>query len=104
VIAAHQHKKSGRKPMPEHLPRVESFMIFPMRKKSVNAALSECCEKLDYIPAKVRVLNHIRYQYARKNVKVSKATAPRSKLHPVPINRNTLINCAQMELSPDENC
>lgn len=67
VIPAHARKKRGRKPLPDHLPRVEIIHDLPEEEKvcACGAQLSrigqDTCEKLDYVPAKVRVLRHIRY-------------------------------------------
>ena len=72
VVAEHKRKKRGRKPLPADLPRVEVIHDLPENEKvcACGTQLSrigeDTCEKLDYIPAKVRVLRHIRYKYACK--------------------------------------
>lgn len=72
VIPAHTRKKRGRKPLSEDLPRVEVVHDLPEEEKhcACGADLSrigqEICEKLDYVPAKMQVIRHIRPKYACK--------------------------------------
>ena len=73
VVAAHRRKKRGRKPLPEDLPRVEVIHDLAEEEKvcACGSPLSrigeEVSEKLDYIPAKLQVIRHIRYKYACKS-------------------------------------
>jgi hypothetical protein len=73
-IKGHARKKRGRKPLPEKLPRIDILHDIPDEEKqcACGAQLSrigeDTCEKLDYIPAKVQVLRHIRYKYACKQL------------------------------------
>jgi len=91
VIPAHTRKKRGRKPLPEHLPRVEIIHDLPEEEKvcACGAALSrigqDTCEKLDYVPAKVRVLRHIRYKYACKCCEGVEDDGPTVKIAPAPV-------------------
>jgi transposase len=91
VIAAHRRAKSGRKPLPENLPRVEIVHDLGDEEKvcACGAALSrigqETCEKLDYVPAKVRVLRHIRYKYACKSCEGIEGNGPTVKIAPAPV-------------------
>ena len=70
VVTAHTHKKRGRKPLPANLPRVDVLHDLSDEEKrcACGAELSrigeDTCEKLDYVPAKVQVLRHIRPKYA----------------------------------------
>lgn len=63
-------KKPGRKPMPEHLPRVviEHDIAEADKQCACGAAKTkigaETCEQLDIIPAKIQVLSHVRFKYA----------------------------------------
>jgi transposase len=72
AIKGHTRKKKGRKSLPEDLPRVEVVHDLPEEEKqcACGAQLSrigeETCEKLDYIPAKMQVIRHIRPKYACK--------------------------------------
>ena len=72
TVASHSRKKRGRKPLPDHLPRVDIIHDLTEAEKMCDCGHQmsrigqEKCEKLDYIPAKVQVLRHIRYKYACK--------------------------------------
>ena len=90
-VAAHQRKKRGRKPLPADLPRVEIIHDLPEEEKvcPCGAALSrigsDTCEKLDYIPAKVRVLRHVRHKYACKACEGVEDDGPTVKIAPAPV-------------------
>lgn len=43
------------------------------------------CEKLDYVPAKVRVVRHIRYKYACKSCEGVEDDGPTVKIAPPPV-------------------
>ena len=71
VIPEHKRKKKGRKKIDKDLPRVEVIHDLPEHEKVCSkdgAPLKRIgeitSEQVDYIPAKVRVLKHIRYKYA----------------------------------------
>jgi transposase len=91
VVATHKRKKRGRKPLPEDLPRVEVIHDIADDEKvcACGAALSrigeDTCEKLDYVPAKVRVLRHIRYKYACKNCEGVEDEGPTVKIAAAPV-------------------
>jgi len=71
TVAAHPRKKCGRKPLPEHLPRIDVLHELPEAErvcphdgavlKAIGTVISE---QLDIVPATIRVLKHIRTQYA----------------------------------------
>ncbi len=70
-VPAHTRKKSGRKNLPESLPRVdviheipEAIRLCPHDGKLLTEINSVFSEQLDIIPAQIRVLRHIRKQYA----------------------------------------
>jgi transposase len=70
-IAAHTRKARGRRPLPEALPRVEIIHELPSAERQCphdGAVLAEIAqvvsEQLDIVPAKIRVLRHVRKQYA----------------------------------------
>jgi transposase len=82
LIPAHERKKRGRKPLSPDLPRVEVLHDLADREKvcAKDGSTLECigeeiCEQLDYKPAQVRVLRHIRPKYAcpccREGVKIA---------------------------------
>ncbi|MEC4684230.1 MAG: IS66 family transposase [Nitrospirota bacterium] len=68
-IPAHT-RKTGRKPLPKELPREE--IIHDLREEEKQCGCGsrlsrigeEVSEKLDIVPAKVKVIRHIRYKYA----------------------------------------
>ena len=71
TIAAHKRKKRGRKPIPDHLPRIDVIHELPESERRCEhdgRLLSEIgeviSEQLDIIPAKIQVLRHIRKKYA----------------------------------------
>jgi len=71
TIPAHTRKKSGRKPLPEALPRVDVIHDLPESERlcphdgNVLTEMNEVIsEQLDIIPAKIQVIRHIRKQYA----------------------------------------
>ena len=71
-VRAHTRIKRGRKPLPADLPRVEMIHDIPEEQKicGCGEALTrigeEVCEKLEIIPAQVRVRRHVRPKYACK--------------------------------------
>ena len=89
-VCAHKRKKSGRKPLPEDLPRVEVIHDLPEEDKvcACGSHLSrigeEICEKLDYIPAKLQVIRHIRYKYACKSCEGVDSDEGAIKIAPTP--------------------
>lgn len=70
-VTAHTRKKRGRKPLPDTLPRVDVIHEIPQDQRhcphdgqlltEINQVVSE---QLDIIPAQIRVIRHIRKQYA----------------------------------------
>jgi transposase len=91
VIAAHARKKRGRKPLPKNLPRIDIIHDLSEDQKqcACGAQLSrfgeEVSEKLDYIPARLRVERHIRYKYACKNCEGVEDDGPTVRIAPVPV-------------------
>jgi len=89
-IPAHSRKKRGRKPLPEHLPREDVIHDLSDDEKlcacghQMSRIGQDECEKLDYIPAKIRVLRHIRYKYACKHCEGVEGDGPTVKIAPVP--------------------
>ena len=90
TIAAHSRKKRGRKPLPEHLPRVEVVHDIDEEDKvcacgeRLSRFSQDTCEKLEYIPAKVRVVVHIRPKYACKACEGVEDDGPTVKIAPPP--------------------
>jgi transposase len=81
-VAPHTRTPRGRKPLPASLPRVEvvhdldaSEKICPHDGQALEAIGCETSEQLEVIPAKVRVIRHVRPKYAcprcRKGVHIA---------------------------------
>ena len=91
AVKGHARKKRGRKPLPEDLPRVEVVHDLPEEEKQCEcgATLSrigeETCEKLDYVPARVQVIRHIRPKYACKRCEGVEDDGPTVRIAPVPV-------------------
>jgi transposase len=91
VIGAYARKKRGRKPLPKDLPRIDIIHDLSEDEKqcACGAQLSrfgeEVSEKLDYIPARLRVERHIRYKYACKNCEGVEDDGPTVRIAPVPV-------------------
>jgi len=71
TVPEHKRRKSGRKKLPDTLPRVDVVHELPEEERVCphdGAVLSEIgedvSEQLDIIPASIRVLRHIRKKYA----------------------------------------
>ena len=71
TVPAHKRKRSGRKPLPEDLPRVEVIhdlsdadKICPHDGCALKAIGDKVSEQLDIVPMQIQVIRHIRKQYA----------------------------------------
>ncbi|MCP4801192.1 MAG: IS66 family transposase [bacterium] len=71
TVPEHERKKPGRKPLPKHLPReevihdlAEDEKVCPHDGHALKAIGEERTEQLDYIPAQVKVIEHVRLKYA----------------------------------------
>jgi len=91
VIPEHTRKKRGRKPLPADLPRVDVIHDIPEEEKQCDCGAALSCigqdisEKLDYVPAKLRVLRHIRLKYACKGCEGVESEGPTVKIAPPPV-------------------
>jgi transposase len=69
-VRAHSRRKRGRKPLPPEIPRVETIHDISEEEKHcacghpVTRIGEEICEKLEVIPARIRVRRHVRPKYA----------------------------------------
>jgi transposase len=69
-IRAHSRRKRGRKPLPPEIPRVETIHDISEEEKrcacgqQMRRIGEEFCEKLEVIPARIRVRRHVRPKYA----------------------------------------
>lgn len=91
-VPAHLRKKPGRRPLPDYIEREEVLHDLPATEKvcphdgtALERIGEEVSEQLDVIPAKVRVLRHIRPKYACPCCRQGIKTAP---LPPQPIPRS----------------
>ncbi len=71
TVAEHERKKPGRKSLPDTLPREEVIhdlsedeKFCPHDGHALKAIGEERTEQLDYIPAQVKVIEHVRLKYA----------------------------------------
>lgn len=91
VIPEHARKKRGRKPLPADLPRVDVIHDLPEAEKHCDCGAVLSCigqdvsEKLDYVPARLRVIRHVRYKYACKNCEGVESEGPTVKIAPAPV-------------------
>jgi transposase len=73
VIGSHSRKKRGRKALPKDLPRIDIIHDIDEEQKQCGCGKiksvigEEISEKLDYVPAQLRVERHIRLKYACKS-------------------------------------
>jgi transposase len=87
-ISPHTRRKSGRKPLPDDLPRVT--IVHDLADEDKVCACSdvlhrigeEVMEQLDIIPAQVRVLRHIRPKYACRRCEGLEDDGPSVKIAP----------------------
>ena len=65
-VRAHSRHKRGRKPLPPDIPRIETIHDISEEEKhcacgqQVTRIGEETCEKLEVIPARIRVRRHVR--------------------------------------------
>jgi transposase len=91
TIDTHTRKKRGRKPLPKELPRVEVIHDISEEEKrcacgsDLERIGEDVSEKLDYIPAKLQVIRHIRYKYACKTCEGVEDDGPTVKIAPPPV-------------------
>jgi len=90
TVGTHTRKKSGRKPLPENLPRVEVVHDIPEDEKICDCGEQLSCigedvaEKLDIIPAIIRVIKHIRPKYSCKSCEGIEDEGSTVKIAPAP--------------------
>jgi len=91
VIAAHSRKKCGRKALPKHLPRFDVIHDIDEEQKQCGCGELKSCigeeisEKLDYIPAQLKVERHIRLKYACKSCEGVEDDGPTVIIAPPPV-------------------
>lgn len=89
-VPSHKRKKPGRKKLPDALPRVEIVHDIDENLKTCGCGASlvrigeDISEKLDVIPAVIRVIRHIRPKYACKQCEGIETEGSVVKIAPVP--------------------
>lgn len=89
-VPSHSRKKRGRKVLPKNLPRIEVVHDIDEQDKVCNCGCElkkigeESSEQLDIIPAKARVIRHIRPKYACPGCEGVQGNGPTVKIAPVP--------------------
>jgi transposase len=91
VITTHTRvKKRGRKPLPEHLPRVTVEHDIPEQDKQCgcgaikNRIGEETSERLDIVPAQIQVIRDVRPKYACRTCEGVEDAGPTVAIAPVP--------------------
>jgi transposase len=90
TVPEHTRQRPKRKPLPAQLPRVEVVHDMDEEEKVCGCGATLCrigeevSEKLDIIPARVRVIRHIRYKYACKSCQGIEDDGPTVKIAPPP--------------------
>jgi transposase len=79
-VAAHRRAKPGRKPLPEDLPREEVVQDIPEEEKTCSCCGAplvrigeETSEKLDIVPARMKVIRYVRPKYACKKCEAAQS-------------------------------
>lgn len=89
TIATHTRKKTGRKPLPKNLPRVQKIFDLPENEKTCICGCElekigeDKTEQLDIIPAKIQIIENIKIKYACKTCNETIKTSPAPK-QPIP--------------------
>jgi len=89
-IASYKRAKCGRRPLPPELPRVEVIHDLAESEKicgcgaQLSRISSEVSEKLDIVPAKMQVIQNIRYKYACKSCEGVESEGGAVKIAPLP--------------------
>lgn len=89
-VPAHKRKKTGRKPIPDNLPRVDTVHDIPESEKLCECGcIKECIgqevsEQLDIVPQKIQVIRHIRPKYACKSCEGVDSDGPTVAIAPMP--------------------
>ena len=83
TVPEHVRQKRGRKPLPSILPRVRIEHDVPEAEKTCSCGCTlsrigeETSEQLDIEPAKIQVLQNVRFKYACRSCEGSSATTAR---------------------------
>jgi len=81
TVSSHHRKKPGRKPLPAELPRVRKEYDLSEVEKACHCGCQltkigeEISEQLELIPAKLNVIQHVKFKYACKSCEETIKTA-----------------------------
>jgi transposase len=90
TVPEHTRQKRGRKKLPEDLPRIDVIHDIGKEEKHCDCGTElsrigeEVSEKLDIIPAQIRVIRNIRPKYACKNCEGALSEDKSVKIAPAP--------------------
>jgi len=90
VVGEHARKKPGRRPLPDHLPRRRIEHDIPEDAKVCACGSpktkigEEISEQLDIIPARIQVLQHVRFKYACRACEGTDDDGPTVMTAPMP--------------------
>jgi transposase len=94
TIASYARKKSGRNPLPKELPREQIIYDLTPEQKICSCGYSlhqigeEKSEQLEFIPAHIKVFEHVRLKYACRSCEECVKTAESPK-QPIPKSLST---------------
>jgi transposase len=90
VVPEHTRRKKGRKELPAELPRIEVLHDLAEEEKicacgyRLSRIGEDVSEKLDIVPAKIRVIRHIRPKYTYGNCEGVESEGGSVKISPPP--------------------
>ena len=90
TIGPHERRKRGRKPIPDDIPREEIIHDIPEEDKVCDCGCAktvigrETSKELDYIPARFKVLVHVRPKYACRSCEGVEDSGPAVSIAPMP--------------------
>ena len=90
VVGEHTRKAPGRKPLPDHLPRTRVEHDLSEDAKVCGCGCrktkigEEVSEQLDIIPARIQVLQHVRFKYACRACEGTDDDGPTVMTAPLP--------------------
>ncbi len=89
-VPAHERRKRGRKPLPANLPRVRVEHDLAESEKACACGCQltrigeEVSEQLDYLPARLQVIQHVRFKYACRGCEGTAGDEPGVKIAALP--------------------
>ena len=90
-VPGYKRKKSGRRPLPSDLPRIEVIHDLSDEEKICFCGCQKSCigeevsEQLDIVPARMQVIKNIRLKYVCRNCEGVENDEPAVSIAPVPL-------------------